>query len=268
MSRPYRRIAVASTFSPRFVKVLAEAKRIRDRFGSELQIIYAGGYSDHAREKFAQAFRHLGLPAQTTVHYHDGDPAEAIQRVAEEAGIDLVMAGALEREVVLRPFLGNVARRLVRDGRRSVMLFTEPEELPQPLRRIVMMAHYTEAGRAALKKVLHLAAAEKSERLYVVRVHTSFDAARAARGEGSGRRTPEEEELALEEFVDSVGETEVPIEIRSLRGTTGFAALEFLQSIEADLVAVSIDSRVAPGELPKRIAWITDTIPCNLWVIR
>lgn len=262
MSRLYRRIAAASTFSPRFAQVLAEAKRIRDRFGSELQIIYAGARDEETQRKFGEAFARIGLPAETVVHYREGDAGDVILRVSQEAEIDLVMAGALEREVVLRPFLGNVARRLVRDGKRSVMLFTKPEEPPRPFRHIVMMAHYTDAGRAALEKTLHLAAAEKCDRLYVVRVHTSFDAVR------SSRRTAEEEEIALEQFVDSAGATDVPIEIRCLRGTTGFAALDFLQAIEADLLVVSVDSALPPGELPKRIAWITDTIPCNLWVIR
>jgi len=36
---PYRSVAVASTFSPRFEQVLAEAKRIRDRFDSELCLV-------------------------------------------------------------------------------------------------------------------------------------------------------------------------------------------------------------------------------------
>ena len=35
----YRAIAVATTFSPRFEQVLSEAKRIRDRFGSRLNLI-------------------------------------------------------------------------------------------------------------------------------------------------------------------------------------------------------------------------------------
>src|SRR5258708_23099699 len=41
-SSPYKTIAVATTFSPRFKHVLAEAKRIRDRFGAELHLIYVG----------------------------------------------------------------------------------------------------------------------------------------------------------------------------------------------------------------------------------
>jgi nucleotide-binding universal stress UspA family protein len=267
MNAPYRRIAVASTFSPRFVQVLAEAKRVCDRFGAELHVIYVGAKDETTERKFREVFDQLEL-AMAPVHYREGDPATVILQACEEAEIDLLIAGALEKEAVLRPFLGNVARSLVRAARCSVMLFTQPKEQPRPIRRIVMMAHYTDAGRSALKKALHLAAAEQCERLYVIRVHTSFDRVRAARGEGSGRRSADEEELALEQFVDSAGATDVPIEIRCLAGTTGFAALDFLQSIKADLLVVSIDPALAPGELPKRIAWITDTIPCNLWVVR
>jgi len=39
---PYKAIAVAITFSPRFKQVLAEAKRIRDRFSADLRLIYVG----------------------------------------------------------------------------------------------------------------------------------------------------------------------------------------------------------------------------------
>ena len=39
---PYKTVAVASTFSPRFKQVLAEAKRIRDRFSADLHLIYVG----------------------------------------------------------------------------------------------------------------------------------------------------------------------------------------------------------------------------------
>jgi nucleotide-binding universal stress UspA family protein len=272
---PYRIVAVASTFSPRFRQVLAEAKRVRDRLCRQLHLIYVGAREEETTKKFAAALLELALPEDSAIHYQQGeDPAVAILDAVTRNQIDLLVAGALEKEVVLRPFLGNVARTLVRKAGCSVILFIKPESEPKPFSRIVFLADYSEHGRAALLKTLHLAALEKSERLYVIRVYTTFDEARAktrtgAPEEGSaGARTLEEEEIALEKFIDSAGPNDVPIEARCIRGNTGYAALDFIQSIDASLLVVPVDPAACGDGLPAHVAWITDTIPCNLWVIR
>jgi len=269
----YRTIAVASTFSPRFKQVIAEAKRIRDRFSSEFHLIYVGERNEETAKKFRDALAQLQLPFDSPIHYEKGDPAEVILRVLAEQKIDMVVAGALEKEVVLHPFLGNVARRLVREASGSVMLFTKPEVKPKPLRRIVFVADYSTHGLRALKTTLALASAESCERLYVIRIITAFDQARASiradAGEGEKPKTKDEEEDALEKFVLSAGATGVPIEARCIRGNTGLAASDFVQSVKADLLVVSMSkNRDAIQQLPSNIAWITDVIPCNLWVIR
>jgi nucleotide-binding universal stress UspA family protein len=271
----YRIIGVATTFSPRFEQVLSEAKRIRDRFGSRLNLIYVGERNAETAQKFRDVMSQLQFPPDSAIHYQKGDPAEAILKAAAENDVDLVIAGALEKEVVLRSFLGNVARRLVREAACSVMLFTAPERPPRPLRKIVFVAsNYSEYEQHALKKTLHLAAAEACERLYVVRVYTTFDEARASLRDDAGDvaprpRTFEEEEVALEEFILAAGHTDVPIEARCIRGNTGFAASDFVQSVEANLLVVPVRANGDASErLPNNIAWITDVIPCNLWVIR
>ncbi len=196
----YRTIAVASTFSPRFKQVIAEAKRIRDRFSSEFHLIYVGERNEETAKKFRDALAQLQLPFDSPIHYEKGDPAEVILRVLAEQKIDMVVAGALEKEVVLHPFLGNVARRLVREASGSVMLFTKPEVKPKPLRRIVFVADYSTHGLRALKTTLPLASAESCERLYVIRIITAFDQARASiradAGEGEKPKTTDEEEDA------------------------------------------------------------------------
>jgi nucleotide-binding universal stress UspA family protein len=272
---PYRTMAVASTFSPRFLQVLAEAKRVRDRLCRELQLIYVGTRDDEITSKFASAFLQLALPEDSAIHYQQGkDPAAAILEAVRANEIDLLAAGALEKEVVLRPFLGNVARTLVRKASCSVILFTRPESKPQPLGRIVFMAEYSDHGRSALLKTLRLAGLEKCEKLYVIRVYTTFDEARAkTRMEApeignEGARTLEEEEIALEKFIDSAGPNDVPIEARCIRGNTGYAALDFIQAVDAALLAVPIDPAASGEGLPPHVAWITDVIPCSLWVIR
>src|SRR6059036_73354 len=272
-SSPYKTIAVASTFSPRFKQVLAEAKRIQERFPADLHLIYAGKRSEEAAIKFRDVLQELQLPADLAIHYEEGDPAEAILRTLTREKIDVIVAGALEKEVVLHPFLGNVARRLVREAPCSVVLFTRPAVKPKPLRRIVFVADYSRQGLQALKRTLPLATAESCERLYVIRIITTFDQARASiradAGKGEKPQTKNEEEEALEQFVLSAGETAVPMEARCIRGNTGLVVSDFVQSVKADLLVVPLHKNGEGSEpLPSNIAWITDLIPCNLWLIR
>ncbi len=274
-SRFYQTVGVASTFSPRFVHVLAEAKRIRDRFGSDLNLIYAGELTDETASRFGDVLEQLQLPRDSRIYYEPGNPADSILAAIRKHDINLIVAGALEKEVVFHPFLGNVARRLVREAVCSVMLFTHPETEPKPLRRIVFVVDdsFSDKAREALQKVFHLAAGESVEKLFVIRVVTAFDEARASReNEAQGVETGDrqsEEETALEGFVLSAGQTDVPVEIRYIRGNTGFAAADFVQSVEANLLAVSVPLPASgQPELPANIAWLTDVIPCNLWIIR
>jgi nucleotide-binding universal stress UspA family protein len=267
----YRTVAVASTFSPRFEQVLSEAKRIRDRFGSVLSLIYVGERNNETAQKFRDVLGALQLPRDSVVHYQQGDPADGILRAIADNNVDLVVAGALEKETVLHPFLGNVARRLVRDAMCSVMLFTKPERNPKPLRRFVFVADYSDHAHEALKKTFQLALAESCERLYVIRIITRFDEARASlqAEEGDKTKTADDDEAELEKFILAAGATDVPIEARCIRGNTGFAASDFVKAVEADLLVVP----AAPGanadqSLASNIAWITDVIPCNLWLIR
>ena len=272
-SSPYKTIAVATTFSPRFKHVLAEAKRIRDRFGAELHLIHVGRRDRETPKKFSDVLAELELPADSPIHYEEGDPADAILAALTRDKIDMLIAGALEKEIVLHQFLGNVARRLVREANCSVMLFTHPQKKPKPLRRIVFIADHSQQGLAALKTTLMLAEAESCERLYVIGIITAFDEARASiAGDaiGTAMHKPNHgEEDPLEEFVLSAGATEVPIETRVIRGATGLAASDFVRSVEADLLVVPLpQSGGTVQQLPSNIAWVSDVIPCNLWIVR
>src|SRR4051812_26694902 len=244
MPDAYKSIAVASTFSPRFLHVLSEANRIRDRFGSDLSLIYVGEKDEQTTSKFSEVLAQLGMPADSVVHYGKGDPASVILQTVQEKKIDMIVAGALEKEVVLHPFLGNVARRLVREACCSVMLFTHPQKKPKPLRRIVFIADDSQQRLAAFKTTLMLAEAESCERLYVIGINTAFDEARASiAGDATGSATQKQkdrEEDGLEEFVLSAGATEVPIETRFIRGATSLAASDFVRSVEADLLVVPL----------------------------
>jgi hypothetical protein len=146
------------------------------------------------------------------------------------------------------------------------MLFIKPDLEPRPFRRIVFIAEFSEHAQGALRRSLKLAEQENCERFYVIRSYTSFDKARARRQSKSGSgstRTLQEEEMALQEFVLAAGDTKVPIEARSIRGNTGFAASNLVQAVEANLLVVPWERK-----LSARTSWVTEVIPCNLWIVR
>src|SRR5207237_8727136 len=66
---PYRTVAVASTFSPRFEQVLSEAKRVRDRFGSDLRLIYVCDTTREVVEELSSALMQLSLPGNSEIDY-------------------------------------------------------------------------------------------------------------------------------------------------------------------------------------------------------
>src|SRR3989440_3729094 len=111
---PYKTIAVASTFSPRFKQVLAEAKRIRDRFSAHLHLIYVGEGDEETAKKFRDALAQRQLPPDSAIHYEKGTLAEAFLGALAGEKTDMIGAVALEKEAAVRPFLGNMAARRLR----------------------------------------------------------------------------------------------------------------------------------------------------------
>jgi hypothetical protein len=140
---------------------------------------------------------------------------------------------------------------------------------------VFFVPDYAEHAQRALQLTLQLALKEGCGKLYVIRVYTTFDAARATlranlpeETEQLAAPTLEEEEEALEHFIEATGEKAIEVETRCIRGNTGFAVSDFVQAVKADLLVVPVEASKQSRGLPPHIAWVTDVIPCNLWIIR
>lgn len=260
----YRHVGVASTFSPRFLAVLAEARRISRFYNASLDLIHADAYDPGKEERFREAFERLGIDRDIPIHFQTGDPAEAILRVRQSADIDLLIAGALERETVHRSFTGNVARELLRQAPCDLFLFTEPKEEPRAFENLyVAIPDSSEFSRRVYHYALDLAEHAGTRTLTLVHVQTTFA---EVKEKASGSPATEDALRALTMERES---SKVELDYHLVRGNTGFTAFEFIQSSGSDLL-------VMPSQLPSPdrpvfapvLDWIIQVIPTNLWVIR
>jgi nucleotide-binding universal stress UspA family protein len=262
-------VAVASTFSPRFLPMLIQAKAIATLLGRPLEIIHAGAENAENHDRFAEAFAELGFSAP--IHWHEAPlPSTAIIDAVRDAGISLLVAGAMERDIEGRFFLGKVARVLVREAPCSLLLFANPGREPIPLRTIAVIVDYSEASRHALRATLDLAARSKAETVHVLRVFTVFAQVLAEPHQfvqGHDSHAISNEEARLDAFVQEFDIDAIPIVTRCIEGTTGFAAADYVQSINADLLVVAGDLEPGHPHFPARMEWLENVIPSNLLII-
>lgn len=263
----FQKIALASTFSPRFLPLLAEAQRFAARLGGTLSIIHAGARDEQSEQLFQKAFADFGFDPAPEILWQSGSlPDQAIFTAIREARIDLLVLGALEREVPGRSFLGNVARSLMRSAPCPLLFLTKPEFAATRLRTIVLMADDSAEARLGFSIAKDFAERDGAARICVASVLSVFHQARVAQ---EGHEPAEAaEERRLQEFVAAGGPSTVKIDTRCIESTTGFAASEFVNTINADLLIVPSSAPGGTMTFPPGMDWILDTIPTNLLLLR
>ncbi|MBV8814663.1 MAG: universal stress protein [Verrucomicrobia bacterium] len=262
----YRRVGVATAFSPRFLAVLAEAARISRLFESPLHLIHAAAEEPEKLGRLKDALHTLELPSESPIHFERGEPAEAILRVQNQHRIDLLIAGAMERETVHRNFTGDVARTLLREAPCDLLLFVDPREDAQPPAQIfVAIPDFTPLSREAFLRTTAFAEKVGAQELTLLHVQSTFAEAK----EKALGNEPRSVEDALDDWTQNRHQSSLNLETHSVRGNTGFTACEFIQASAANLLV--LPSHLGHPNHPvfaPVLDWIMQVIPTNLWVIR
>ena len=253
----YRRAGVASTFSPTFAAVLAEAGSFARHCGAELEIIHAAEF-DAEKEKLF--FKAIGRSAEIR-WVNEGPPSQAIIAAAQNHDYELLIAGALQFEEADRPFTSSVARELMRDAPCDLLLVPKPLESPNVLRRVVFALEPGEDVGPFLLSSLKLL---RPEHVTIAVTKTPFAAAIAAsRGE-----KPRDVDAWLEELGELLSGADAEIETRIVTSNTGYPLCDVIEGLEADLLVVRALPDELGGTLPLHMDWLYQIIPTRLLVAK
>jgi len=258
----YRNIAVASTFSPRFEAVLAEAKRMAEWFGGSLSIIHAGQQTQEKQDRFLEAIRKLDLPEQTPIFWGDGNaPAEEILQAVTDNEIDLMIAGALRQTEGddSRNFTGNLSRDLMRLAPCDLIFLTSPQAEPLPIESIVVEVEMGADDCLAVRCALELGKRGGASRLMPVTVLTPF----------AQRKFADSAEIEnwLCRLATDAGPFDGQLDCRVIQSNTGFKVCEFVEANQANLLVLRADIRDGQRQVSAHMDWIYQVIPTNLWIV-
>ena len=97
---PFETIAVAINFSPRYRSVIKEAARIAYLYKSKLILIHIGTLEADQRKKISDCVLDCHInEANFKIIYQQGSVVSTILSVCKENVVDLLILGALKKEV-------------------------------------------------------------------------------------------------------------------------------------------------------------------------
>ena len=275
---PFHALAVAVTPSPTSRALLHEAVRLQQLFGAPLQVVHAGRLGTREQAGIRSAMQDAGLAPESLEIRSSRTTVDGILSSVKEHQIDLLIAGALERESLMQSYLGSVARRLLRRASCSVLLFTRPSVPPRPFRNIHALVDYTTAGEEALRVAQALALLDQASGLHLVRDYfipgfstVSADPALTAEGRQLRRTWQQEEEEMMRLFVRGAQLSGLPVDSVCLYGREGLETARYVREQGADLLVVTAperELRMLDRLFPERLEHILERLPSNLLLVR
>lgn len=275
----FKKLGLAITFSPTGKALLNEVNRLRLLFKASLVLIHVGKRDSYTEKMLEQVITEAGMAdVDLEIIWAEGEPGNAIIKSSADSGVDLLIAGALEKENFLKYYLGSVARKIMRSAPCSTLILTSPSEHPVEYKKFYVSADYSSACEKTVLMTYNFALLESAEEFVIVKDFHLPGLASTVLSSGSVDETQRmrEEWIAKEEdtmkaFARELKLTGIPVQTRALYGKEGWEAGNYARENDADLFAVTAPVRklkFLDRLFTHELEYLFENLPTDLLIIR
>ena len=273
-SYPFETIAVAVSFSPRCQPVLAEAKRLSDILGASLLLLHIGEKTSEKEQELDEMMAEIGVnPNHSRVIWMEGDPVDTILKLCKLNIVDLLVLGALEKENILKFYLGSIARNISRKAKCSVLLLTNPTSEPIKFKKIVVNGVENPKTVHTLNTSLYLAKNLKIKDVIVINemdvLGVAMDST-APEAKVIKKNYTEEVEETLQSVIEKCDVGDINVTDKIIKGKPGYAISKFARDKKADLLVINSPDthlNLLDRIFAHDIEYILADLPCNLLIV-
>lgn len=277
-SYPFETIAVAISFSPRCQPILIEAKRLSDFCGAALLILHIGEKNSDKEQQLDEMMREVGIDSNhCRVIWMEGEPVDTILKLCKLNIVDLLILGALEKENILKFYIGSIARSISRKAKCSVLLLTNPTSQPQKFKKIVVNGVENPKTIHTINTALYLA---KKLKVKDVTIVNEVDVPGLAMAIADDSTAPQTKEIkksltegsaeTLQTVIDKCDVGDVKVSDKLIKGKPGYAISKYARDKKADLLVINSPDthlNLLDRIFAHDIEYILADLPCNVLII-
>lgn len=274
----YRKIALAIAFSPRIEALIAETKRLKDLHQASLVLIHIGKKTQELEEKLLAILKkHEVDPKQTKIIWEEGKPAKKIIQICKTENVDLLVAGAMKKEVLFTYYLGSIARKIIRKASCSVLVLIEPSDEPASFKKIVINGTQQPQTPYVIGKAVEICKLEGAAQVFILNEIKMYGLQMATIGEENEeeaskqrRKMVNEEIRYVEDILKTINQEGLKITIKITSGRWAHELAKFSESIHADLLILGGHKNLTFFDrlFPHDIEDILGNLPCNLLIVK
>lgn len=277
--KPFRSIGIGVAFSPNLKANLFEAARLSIFFDAKLFLIHVGEPSEDKTKTLNAILKtfepdHLNFE----VVFKTGDPVEVILSTSEEKNIDLLILGAVQRERLVKYYVGSIARKITRQAKCSILLLIKPAVVRVPCEHIVVNGLKDPKTENTIMAAFYVANQLKAKKLTIVEeikeAQVKVDDDKSLRRSTiTKERIKLRENSRIKEIISHIPEeytTNKTIKLQPIFGKQGYSIGHYAQISRADLLVMNAPTKMTFWDrlFPHDIEHILTELPTDVLILQ
>ena len=281
-STRFKNILIGFAFSPNLKANVFEALRLSNSLNGSLYFLNVRKKTHIKNTKLNDILNLSPIkPKNINVLWKEGDAVKTIITQCKKNNIDLLLLGALQRENVLKFYLGSIARKITRKSPCSVLLLIKPSVEMVAKKHIVVNAFkssqtidtissaFEYADKLKIPKITLVDEINQSEINVNVDDDISLKKATKKREE-----VTKKEELRISEIMKSIPSLLLKnkqVNSQSIFGTRGYSIGHYARVARADLLVINSEEKrmsLWSKLFPKDLEYILSEIPTDVLIVK
>ncbi|GAB4285777.1 MAG: hypothetical protein Kow0098_00200 [Ignavibacteriaceae bacterium] len=279
MNSLFKKIGLAITFSPTGKALLAESARLQKLFNCELVLIHIGPKEQKAEKALNKLITECSLDREKLrIIWSAGEPAKTILKESKKADIDLLVCGALEKENIIKKYLGSVARKLMRNEFISTLILYSPSEQPQGFKSFCVSTDFSAVSERGIRIAYGFARLENAEKFIIIKdcyvpglTSTVLSTGNSEQIERAKNNVLNDEIQKLNIFVREMNLKGLEVTTHCVYGKEGWEAGNFARESKADLFVITTPPKkygFIDILFPHEDEYLYEDLPTNLLILR
>ena len=278
----FKKILVGFAFSPNLKANIFTSLRLANSLEAEIFFIHVGKKTPVKEKTFKEILEDSPVqPKLIKVLWEEGGPIPTILKMCEKNKIDLLLLGAVQRENVLRFYVGSIAREITRKALCSVLLLIKPSIEEVPSKHVIVNALNEPNTEKTIRAAFEFSSLMDIPNVTLVgeisqsKVNVTADDDESLKKVTEIKEGIENEEKnrydeILKNIPDSLKENK-KIQSQSIFGARGYSIGHYARVVRADLLVLNSEmkrSSFISRIFPKDLEHILSELPTDVLIIK